>query len=87
MRNFARINNYYNKQEAWKDWLHLAKQAHAANQTALVRKFQPADNAGWKTIDKKIALLREALKAANIACTRRGESPASETLSTPAPRG
>lgn len=87
MRNLSRITNYYNKQEAWLDWLHIAKQAHAANQTALVRKFQPVDNAGWSTIDKKIALLREALKAANIVCTRRGESPASEALSTPAPRG
>lgn len=86
MRNFARINNYYNRNEAWLDWLHLAKQAHMANQTALVKKFHPADNAGWKTIDKRIALLREALQASNIACTRRGEVAASESLSTPAPR-
>ena len=84
MRNFARINNYYNKQEAWKDWLHLAKQAHMANQTALVRKFQPANNAGWKTIDKRLGLLREALTAANIAWSRRVEGssnlPAIENL-------
>lgn len=76
MRNLSRITNYYNKQEAWLDWLHLAKQAHMANQTALVRKFQPADNASWRTIDKRLNLLREALTAANIAWSRRVEGSA-----------
>ena len=76
MRNFARITNYYNRQEAWLDWLHLAKQAHMASRHDLVAKFQPKDNAGWKTIDKKIALLREALTAANIAWSRRVEGSA-----------
>ena len=67
----AKATNYYNKQEAWKDWLHLAKQAHMENQTALVRKWQPADNAGWKRIDKSIAGLRAELEAMGIVCTRR----------------
>ena len=69
----AKATNYYNKLEAWKDWLHLAKQAHAAGQTLLVRKYQPADNAGWKTIDKRLAALRADLQAAGVATTKRGE--------------
>ena len=87
MRNLSRITNYYNKQEAWLDWLHIAKQAHMANQTALVRKHQPADNAGYRKIDKAIVALRAELQAANIACTRRCDIASSDELSTPAQRG
>lgn len=68
----AKATNYYNKQEAWMDWLHIAKQAHMASQSALVAKHKPAVNAGWKTIDKRIAALRADLQAAGVTTTKRG---------------
>jgi hypothetical protein len=65
-RGLAKATNFYNKQEAWKDWLRLAKQAHLMNCSDLVRKFQPADNAGWRKIDKATAALREEMKSRGV---------------------
>lgn len=47
--------NYYNRIEAWKDWQRLARQY-----PELAKQFQPAQDAGWKTIDRQIAKLRAA---------------------------
>lgn len=63
MRNFARINNYYNRIEAQKDWNELAEQARAQGRIDLVEKHQPAQDAGWRVIDKRIAKLRKELNA------------------------
>lgn len=63
MRNFARINNYYNKQQAWKDWIELSKQAHQLGLHDVVKKLHPKANAGWRTIDKMIAALRGIIQA------------------------
>lgn len=71
MRNFYRINNYFNKEEAWKDWIHISQQARAAGKTMLAKKYRPALSAGWRTIDKKIAKLRAALEADGVTVTRR----------------
>ncbi len=62
MRNFARINNYWNKKAAWEDWEALAKTARQAGRADLVVKFQPAENAGWRKIDKATDALRAALE-------------------------
>lgn len=62
LRNFARINNYYNKIEAWQDWCELAEQAVAAGRADLVEKYQPPDDAGWRKIDKLKAKLRAELE-------------------------
>lgn len=83
MRNFARINNYYNNQEAWKDWLHLIKQAHMASRGDLVKKHNFRIDAGWRTIDKRIAALRADLQAAGITCTKRGDSPVERKVDEP----
>ena len=56
MRNFARINNYYNRIEAQKDWIRLADQCDAD----LVKKHEPSESAGWRKIDKCISALRSA---------------------------
>jgi hypothetical protein len=63
MRNIARINNYYNRQQAWRDWQALAKTALLVMSADEVAKYKPADNAGWRKIDKSIAELRLALYA------------------------
>jgi hypothetical protein len=61
MRNFLRINNYYNRLEAWKDWNALAQKY-----PGLAKHFQPPDDAGWKKIDKAIARLKAAIKREEI---------------------
>lgn len=58
MRNFARINNYWNRIEAWNDWTKLANEVSAAGYGNLVEKHKPSDNAGWRKIDKAIDALR-----------------------------
>lgn len=59
MRNFARINNYYNRIEAWNDWRRIAAQVKAAGFPELVEKHQPLENAGWRKIDRAVGALRE----------------------------
>lgn len=61
MRNIARINNYYNRIEALRDWRSMADRAIAAGRADLVEMHAPAANAGWRTIDKAIAALRAAM--------------------------
>jgi len=67
MKNFARINNYYNRIEAVKDWNRLATEVSEAGYAELARKHKPANDAGWKRIDKATAALREAYMAAIAA--------------------
>lgn len=63
MRNFARINNYYNRIEAVNDWNKLAAEILKTEHWRLVWKWKPADNAGWRKIDKAIAGLRKEYQA------------------------
>lgn len=55
-RGIARIQNWANKQAAWEGW-----NALAADYPELATKFQPKENAGWRTIDKASKKLREAI--------------------------
>lgn len=48
-----KATNYYNRIEAWNDWNRLAKQLQDAGMDALVEKYQPKPDAGWRTIDKQ----------------------------------
>jgi len=62
MRNLLRISNYFNRQEAVKDWLRLADNAiHFYGGNNLVEAMKPPKDAGWRTIDKHIAKLRKEL--------------------------
>jgi hypothetical protein len=55
-RGLIKSTNYWNRVEAWKDW---EKAASAAPE--LAKQFQPPADAGWRTIDKCIEKLREAV--------------------------
>jgi hypothetical protein len=61
MRNLSRISNYWNNVQARHDWQHIAKQAEAAGRDDLIKKYQPAGDAGWRKIDAAIAAVRAAL--------------------------
>ena len=61
MRNISRINNYYNRIEALKDWKKLAAECTRAGHEDLVKQFTPPDGSGWKTIDYRIGRLRKAV--------------------------
>jgi len=88
MRNFARINNYYNRIEAVKDWNKLAAEILKTDHWRLVWKYKPADNAGWRKIDKAIARLREEFAAVEHKMhPTSGGLPAADSLSTPATTG
>jgi len=64
MRNFARINNYYNKIEAIKDWNNIAGEAVSNGHVELVLKFKPDESMGWRAIDARIEKLRQAIRDA-----------------------
>lgn len=64
MRNFARINNYYNRLEAVNDWLKICREVIAAGYSELTVKHAPPENAGWSKIDKSIARLRKEYEEA-----------------------
>jgi len=62
MRNFARINNYYNRIQAQADFDKLAKRLSHAGYSGLVEKHMPPEGAGWRKIDKCIARLRKEIQ-------------------------
>jgi hypothetical protein len=64
VRNLARLTNAANRIEARRDWNALADKAKAAGLDADVNRLQPPPTAGWRTIDKRIARLRERLQEA-----------------------
>lgn len=63
MRNFARINNYLNRIESRRDWEILAEKAASDGFGGLVDKYRPSSGAGWREIDRRIGLLRDAMVA------------------------
>jgi hypothetical protein len=66
MRNFARINSYYNRIEAWKDFEHAFQQAIRQGLEQQARQLRPAEDAGWRKIDaqtRKVRALIEREKA------------------------
>ncbi|OQA19893.1 MAG: hypothetical protein BWY63_01626 [Chloroflexi bacterium ADurb.Bin360] len=60
MRNFARINNYFNVIQAWEDWKRIA-----AQHPEIAEKFEPPSCAGWRRIDLAIERVRNAVEEAN----------------------
>lgn len=63
MRNFSRINNYYNRLEAQRDWERISREAINGGYGTLVNKHTPPSDAGWRRIDKCIAALRKDIEA------------------------
>ena len=51
-----------NNIQAREDWQRLAERARAAGLDKQVDKLEPPVNAGWRTIDKRLAKLREAME-------------------------
>jgi len=85
MRNFARINNYYNKIEAIKDWNNIAGEAVSNGHVELVLKFKPDESMGWRAIDARIEKLRQAIRDAEQCVHRKvgdGTEPAQEVGSS-----
>lgn len=64
MRNLARLTNAANRLEAWKDWNKIALAALNEHGIPLetIKALKPPDKAGWKTIDKQIAELRNLIE-------------------------
>ena len=50
--NAAKINSYFNKIEARKDWDLIAAQARGLGYGEIVDELQPPATAGWRMIDK-----------------------------------
>jgi hypothetical protein len=61
-RGIWKETGYWNNVEARKDWNKLAITASEAGHTELAEQYKPALSAGWRTIDKCIAKLRDALE-------------------------
>lgn len=47
----------------WKDWARIARRAQDAGRSDLVEKYQPPDDAVWRTVDQAIGKLRAALES------------------------
>lgn len=58
-RGIWRIHHAVQTAEAWKDWRRLAEEYTRQGHGALVQQLQPPTGAGWRTIDKRIAKLRQ----------------------------
>lgn len=62
-RGLAKITNYYNRLEAWRDWekaLALAGNVKLAD----VERIAPKPEYGWRKIDKCTAKLKELIAQA-----------------------
>jgi hypothetical protein len=57
-----KATNYYNVLEAWKDFRTIYSKACRAGLGDKAILLFPADNAGWRTIDKSIAEIRKLLE-------------------------
>lgn len=65
MRNLMRINNYYNKFEAWRDWALLVAKVVSEVPELIdeIERLRPPIKAGHRTVDKRAAKLRQAYTA------------------------
>ena len=60
-KGLAKATNYYNRLEALRDWQRVCQDARKIGMSEEeIGQYAPPDGAGWKTIDKHIAKLREA---------------------------
>lgn len=61
MRGLWKIHHAIQSEQARRDWVRLSVLAIEQGHAALVKKLQPPEGAGWRTIDKQLKKLREAL--------------------------
>lgn len=57
-----KLSNAANRLQAWRDWDELCAEAVAKGHKDLADKYMLPEGVGWRTIDKRIAKLREELK-------------------------
>lgn len=57
-RNLSRINNYYQRNQAWADWEYVAAKARRGGYGGLVEQHKPISSASVSMIDRGIAALR-----------------------------
>lgn len=62
--------NYFNRIEAVKDFNKVAAKLVAIGKRDFVMANLPPEKAGWKTIDKHTAILKENLRE----CTEKGKA-------------
>ena len=62
----AKATNYYNKLEAWRDRKALFEHAKSLGLFDQAISLYPKQNAGWRTIDKKIVKLLKVIKDAHV---------------------
>lgn len=60
-RGIAKANAYYNNLEAWNDWRWLADYASQHGHKATAEQLAPPEGSGWRTVDKRIEELKDAL--------------------------
>jgi len=60
-RGLIKLTAVANNIEAWRDWYRIAEQAEHNGNGALVIRYAPSGNAGWRTIDKARKQLQAAL--------------------------
>jgi hypothetical protein len=65
MRGLIKLTNVANSIEARRDFARLANAAINSGHVALVKRHFYPEGAGWRTIDKHIAKLRDALARIN----------------------
>lgn len=66
MRGLHKGTGYWQTQAAKEDWTAMAKFAADNGLENEAEKLSPADNWGWRRIDKRIAKLRELLQEKNL---------------------
>jgi hypothetical protein len=66
MRGLHKSTGYWQTVAAKKDWEALAEFAVKNGLKKEADKLTPPDNWGWRRIDKRIAKLREALRAIEL---------------------
>jgi hypothetical protein len=66
MRGLHKSTGYWQSQAAKEDWAAIAEFANQNGLGDVADKLTPPDNWGWRRIDKRIAKLREALRAIEL---------------------
>ena len=61
-RGLIKLTNMANTLQAREDWARLAAKAQQMGLSGEAARLAPPSDAGWRTIDKRIAKLRKAME-------------------------